>query len=172
MSVEPLLESRMTGQGLVARPVVNARRAWLAWGWTALILVLCWTPGRWLPVHEPGTGGGPAIQKDKLVHFTMFAVFGTLWMRAVRTSRGAGTLLVSGLAFAAVTELGQDLPFIGRDGDVYDALADSTGLVVAVGVWLAWIAWNGRGRWPAQGLEDPLRTDVPPGSGEGPGCSP
>jgi hypothetical protein len=41
---------------------------------------------------------------------------------------------VAGIALAVITDLGQNLPFLRRDGEVADALADSVG--VLVGLWL------------------------------------
>ena len=50
-----------------------SRRVLLASTWTALIVGLCWIPGRCL-AHE-----GPAGPLDKLAHAGMFAVFSWLW---------------------------------------------------------------------------------------------
>jgi hypothetical protein len=127
----------------------------LAVVWTLLILVLCWTPADWLPVPETGGSGWDLPHKDKFVHAGMFFVFAVLWLAATREKPGRFALVAAaGIALAIVTELGQNLPSLRRDGEVADALADSVGVVV--GLWLfPWIdrvsaSWRSRG-----GLEAP-----------------
>lgn len=41
-------------------------------------------------------------------------------------------------AHAVISEIVQGLFLPNRDGDVWDALADLTGVLVATAVWLAW----------------------------------
>jgi hypothetical protein len=109
--------------------------------WTAVILVLCWIPARWLGLQEyvPDTGGFPLPPPDKLIHFSLFAGFSLLWIGAAWPRRVALRVLLAGLALAVLTELGQDLPFIARDGNLPDGLADSAGIVAGVvaGAWLS-----------------------------------
>ena len=127
----------------------------LAVVWTFVILVLCWTPADWLPVKETGESGWDLPHKDKFVHAGVFLVFAVLWLEATRGKPGRfAWVAVAGIAIAVVTELGQNLPILRRDGEVADALADSVG--VAVGLWL--FPWIDRvvARWRSNGaLEAP-----------------
>jgi hypothetical protein len=102
-----------------------------ALAWTGLILIACLMPGRWLP-EPPTVRGSHAISNgDKLVHFSMFLVFGLLWSRDCQPSLRPLQVLAGGLALGILTELGQELPMLGRDGDFWDFVAD--GLGVAAG---------------------------------------
>jgi hypothetical protein len=67
----------------------------------------------------------------------MFLVFALLWRRADPAPRRSGRIVAWGLALAVFTELGQALPFIDRDADVFDALADAVGVVSGLGLFSA-----------------------------------
>jgi hypothetical protein len=125
-------------------------RLTLAVVWTLVILVLCWIPADWLPVKETGGPGWDLPHKDKFVHAGMFLVFAVLWLEATKGKPGRfAWVAAAGIALAVVTELGQNLPFLRRDGEVADALADSVGVVV--GLWLfPWID-RLRVRWWTKG---------------------
>lgn len=110
--------------------MTDAFRYWrvLAVGWTLGIVVACSIPGSSLPSSD-------LWEADKLIHFGLFAGFGTLWMLSLTGSarRRALWVLGTGLAFAGGTEVYQGwLPF-GRSPDVLDALANGAGLLVSVG---------------------------------------
>ena len=109
-----------------------SRRILPALAWTVLVLVLCWIPGRWLGHEAPGG------QSDKLAHAGMFAVFSWLWAWAVAPSMRTARILGAGLLLALVTEVGQAVPLIDRDADPLDALADSIGVGVGLGVFRRW----------------------------------
>jgi hypothetical protein len=119
--------------------VKRLRARWLlAWASMIVLLALCLCPGYWLPHSESGGGIGVPRNTDKVVHFAMFAVVAALWMRA-RPEGAAGRawaakILVVGVLLAAGTELAQGISILDRDCDLYDALADSAGVVAAVGV--------------------------------------
>jgi hypothetical protein len=127
----------------------------LAIVWTLLILVLCWTPADWLPVKETEGSDWDLPHTDKFVHAGMFFVFAVLWLAVARGKPGRfAWVAVAGIALAVVTELGQNLPVLRRDGEVADALADSVG--VLLGLWL--FPWFDRvsARWQSRGaLEAP-----------------
>lgn len=106
-----------------------SHRVRLAVAWTCLILTLCLIPARFLPPEE---FPDKVTHLDKIVHASLFAIFGLLWIRASRSSRFTIAVLVGGVALAAVTELGQALPIVSRDADLLDFLADLFGLVVGV----------------------------------------
>lgn len=99
-------------------------------GWTLLILALCTIPGRELPDVNLFSG-------DKIGHFGIFAGFGWLWMRAyppTKRSRRFKQVLVAGLAYAVLTEVYQGLMPFGREADVWDAVANSVGLLAGTGI--------------------------------------
>ncbi len=123
----------------------------LAIGWTLLILVLCWTPPRHLPMREGGPSFFHMVGGDKLVHAGMFAVFAVLWRRATSPS-SAPIIAVSGLALAVITELGQATAIVGRDADFWDGIAD----VAGVGLGLVVAAWIG-GRRQANASVEPVQ---------------
>jgi hypothetical protein len=84
----------------------------------------------------------------------MFLVFAVLWLEATRGKPGrAAWVAAAGIAFAVVTELGQTIPVLKRDGEIADGLADSAG--VLVGLWLfTWID-RMRARWSPAGPAGP-----------------
>ncbi len=121
-------------------------KTWLAVGWTALILILCWTPPQRLPMSEGGTSFFHLAGGDKIIHGGVFAVFALLWRRA--TSPGSAPIIaVSGLALAVITELGQATPFVGRDADLWDGIADTAGVLVGL-VAAAWFSRRSAGPEP------------------------
>lgn len=97
-----------------------------ATAWTLLILVLCTIPGRDLPDIQ-------IVSADKIGHIGIFAVFGWLWMRTSPPSeldRHFKYVLLLGVAYAVLTEVYQGLLPFGRVPDVWDALANTAGLVI------------------------------------------
>jgi hypothetical protein len=118
----------------------------LAVMWTILILVLCWIPGDWLPVKETGESTWEIPYKDKFVHAGMFFVFAHLWLEASPRRQGRFVwVALAGLALAAVTELGQNIPVLKRDGEFADAFADFTGVMVGLLLFRWFDSW--RERW-------------------------
>lgn len=111
----------------------RSRNPWLgpaaAVVWTMAILALCSIPGRDLPEVD-------IISIDKIGHFAMFAGFGWLWMRALprRTRRSVAVVFVAGLAYAILTEVYQGVIPIGREPDLWDAVANAAGLIVGIGL--------------------------------------
>src|SRR5436305_15349121 len=103
-------------------------RSLLAASWTVVILALCWFPRFLMPVKETGPRPFFVPNFDKLVHLGIFAVFAVLWMRVGPPIGKSGRVLLAGLALAAISELGQELPIVSRDANVMDALADAVGV--------------------------------------------
>lgn len=101
--------------------------------WTLLIFAALSLPSRGVP-----SGGVPHL--DKLVHVTLFAGFGLLWMYALLPPRGAyrfrsaaWRVLAAGAAYGALLEVYQGLlPALGRSAEALDAAADVAGLLLAV----------------------------------------
>jgi hypothetical protein len=113
--------------------------------WTLFILGVCWVPAPWLGhagVDEGGwTWNIPHL--DKIIHLGLFAIFAILWARVDLPRRSSGwtvSLWIFGLGviLAILTEVVQDLPAIGRDSGLDDALADVAGLLV--GFILSWLS--------------------------------
>ncbi len=122
---------------------LKALRIAMAVLWTLVICFLCWMPGRW--VQEVGKGS-PWFQVpdlDKVVHWGIFVLFTVLWLRTGTSRWRHAWVALGGLAMACGTEFVQNLPAIGRDAEVGDAITDLIG--VAIGLGLA--------RW----IEPPLR---------------
>lgn len=129
------------------------KRIALAMTWTLLVLIGCWIPAWLLPVSEaslsmPGWG----IPKDKALHFAMFAGFAYLWLLALGRPFRFLPVLTAAIALVAISELGQALPFIGRNPDLPDAIADLVGVGFAAGFVLL-IATMRRGLPSAQAAE-------------------
>lgn len=106
-----------------------SRRTGWAVAWTVLVLAACWLPKDRLPVDE-GRSHRRVPNADKLAHVALFAGFGWLWLRA-RPGR-AGRVAAAGVALAIVSELGQQVPVVGRDADVLDAQADTVGVGLGI----------------------------------------
>ncbi|MEO6810444.1 MAG: VanZ family protein [Isosphaeraceae bacterium] len=112
------------------------QRIWLdrlASAWVVVVLVLCWLPRRMLPEGET-TSHIRIPHLDKAIHFSMFFLISTLWLWGRPTRTRLLWVLIGGLALAVVSELGQDLPMIGREASVLDGLADLMGLAVGAGL--------------------------------------
>jgi len=108
-------------------------RWWLAAAvfWTLLIMAACWLT---LPIFGGGGGdesGARIPHFDKIIHASMFAVFGVLWLRVIPGKWRFLAVVLAGTAFAAVTEVVQNLPIIARDGEWADGLADVAGVLIA-----------------------------------------
>ncbi len=101
--------------------------------WTLVILILCWTPDIYLPVEEePGfLSLLLPFPIDKAIHVAIFTVFAVLWLRAM----GGGWkcfawVALAGIALAALSEIGQEVPIVNRDGSWEDGLADCLGVLL------------------------------------------
>jgi VanZ family protein len=108
--------------------VTAARGArWVAWLWAAVLFVgLSW-PGEKLPAVA-------ALSFDKLIHAVLF---GVLFWLFVRSGSRPLRVALACAAFGALSEVWQHVLPFGRTGDVYDALANLTGVLVAWGAWAA-----------------------------------
>lgn len=100
--------------------------------WTILILALCWIPSGWLKFEESESAGLHIPHLDKIVHGGIFTCFALLWMGAFGGRRPWLRILAAGVVLAVVSELGQNLPMLGRDGNVEDGLTDVAGLIVGL----------------------------------------
>ena len=104
------------------RQLLKSRTLWrlAALLGTLVLLVACWVPASTLP-------SAAVLSWDKLLHMVAFLAVSFCWRRAGLGTRR--TLLLCVL-LAVGTEVGQSLLAGGRQGDVYDALADLVGSVL------------------------------------------
>ena len=111
----------------------------MALAWTAFILLLLTIPSNRLP-------SSPVSNYDKLGHAGLFFGLALLWMRALsaHSTRMIVLVLVSGLAFAPLTELYQRILPFGRQMTLYDAIADAIGFGLGTLVWIYWDQRRGR----------------------------
>ena len=110
--------------------------------WTIMILAMCWTPADWLPVKQEQESSWLNIPHfDKIVHGGLFVVFAVLWMGALAgRAKRIAWVAAAGLFVAAISELGQLIPAVNRDGELMDFVADSTGVLVGLAMFLACVA--------------------------------
>jgi hypothetical protein len=112
--------------------VVKTLRLVAAVIWTLTIMTLCWLPKD--VVHKiEGTSSWFEIHHlDKAVHCGIFLVFAVLWAHAWSPRPQYVWFGLMGLGLAALTEIGQLIPIVGRDGNVADAATDMRGCVIGL----------------------------------------
>ena len=108
-------------------------RLLVAWAWTALIFVLCWTPRAFVPEGEGASRPFPIPYFDKFIHLALFAGFSFWWM--VAGTLRARWVIAAGLLATLVSELGQMAPVVNRDANWPDGLADGLGLLAGLVVY-------------------------------------
>lgn len=114
------------------------RANWPAMAWTILILCVCWLPSNRLPIPESADGSIWKLKlphADKIVHFGIFATYTVLWFRTNASLRFRRTIVLFGLILAVVSELGQSHPWVRRDPDILDIVADGAGVLIAASCW-------------------------------------
>ncbi len=108
--------------------------------WTMVIALLTLLPGNYIPrVITFLDWLGP----DKVVHLALFATFSVLFMEGFRRQSkvlllSKNTVLASlllGMVFAIFTEAMQYFVIPGRNGNIYDLLADILGLGIGYAIW-------------------------------------
>jgi len=102
--------------------------------WTLVIMLLCWLPRDLVQEVEDQSSWFELPHLDKIVHCGIFVVFSILWLRVRSNRRPVGPVVLSGFALAALTEIVQDLPLIGRDSSIADTLTDVIGVLIGVAV--------------------------------------
>lgn len=117
------------------------RRAWL---WPVVITLLIFT------ASSRSSVAGPRIPHfDKVVHFSVYGLLGTLACRAIPGRRGAWWALFVVSAYGATDEWHQH--FVpGRSSELADWIADTTGAGVAIILYRRWTGYR-------MLLERPLR---------------
>jgi VanZ family protein len=110
--------------------------------WTLLIFIACFTPGKDIPQVDV-----PFI--DKWTHLVLFGGFAFLWLcaRPVRTASWLITIFLISAGLGSFIELMQGLlTFLGRSMEFLDAVADSIGALLGIGLFclLARITTTGK----------------------------
>jgi len=116
---------------------MQIRKLWPAVAWALVILLLTGVPGSYFPKV---TSFWEWITPDKAVHVFIFGVQAFLLLTAYHEQYLSSSsrflyrsiILSVTILFALLTEVLQAYVFIGRNGNVYDFIAD----VVGVGVGL------------------------------------
>lgn len=114
----------------------------LAFLWTVVILVLVGIPGNQVPKVSDWMD---VFQPDKIIHVFIFAPFSWLWSKyfmLITNSKNKGIIIsaVFGILYAISTEIMQFYVFIGRNGNLADAIADIVGVLVGLIVFYKWTA--------------------------------
>lgn len=123
---------------------ISRFRIILAAVWTAVILVLCWTPREFVQEAEENAPWFAFPNFDKVVHWGIFVAFTILWLRTLTSRWRYAVVVLAGLGMAVLTELGQLVPQIGRDASVADGVTDLIGLMLGLALarWLEMpLAW-------------------------------
>jgi VanZ family protein len=120
--------------------VRSSRRGWL---WPAAIALLIFA------ASSRSTVAGPRLPYfDKVVHFSVYGLLGTLVCRQGQGWRGALGAVVGVSAFGATDEWHQS--FVpGRSSEVADWVADTAGAALAAVLYVRW-------RWYRDWLERPV----------------
>ncbi len=103
--------------------------------WALIILALTGLPGTYFPTV---TSFWDWLSPDKVVHIIIFMVqtfllmfaFGRQYLNLNKRLFYTVVLLTILTAFALLTEVLQAYVFIGRDGNLYDFIADFIGVIV------------------------------------------
>lgn len=108
--------------------------------WTILIGILMLTPGNYFPKVSPFLDWlGP----DKLIHLILFGTY--TYLLTAGFSRQSKYLilkqnpmlfsLLTGMIFAIFTEVMQMYIIPGRNGNVYDLVANALGCLLGISIW-------------------------------------
>ena len=115
-----------------ARAILSGVRVAMAVLWTVVIMMLCWLPGSMVHELEDGSSWFKIPDLDKIIHAGIFVVFSVLWARALTSRRRFAWVALGGFVLAILTELVQNLPIVGRDGEVSDAITDFGGVLAGM----------------------------------------
>lgn len=73
--------------------------------------------------------------KDKVVHFLFYFIFVISWTKAFKKTKVKDQLIIVFIAvlYGIIIEIFQSIVTVSREADVYDAVANALGAVVAFG---------------------------------------
>jgi VanZ family protein len=109
-------------------------KVWIAMGWIAIALTVyvCLLPGKELP--QTGLN-------DKIEHITAYTVL-SLWFAGVYPRARYWAIAMGLFCLGVSIEGGQFAMHAGREADVRDVIANSTGILLGLA-----LAWLGLGQW-------------------------
>ncbi|MBN2747591.1 MAG: VanZ family protein [Bacteroidales bacterium] len=107
------------------------------WSWTFFILLITLFPGNYIP--KP-TSLINLFQPDKIVHLLIFMPFSYFWLehekyknrKYLRKFQKYIPIFIVGTIYASTTELIQYFVQIGRNGNIYDFIADCFGILLGI----------------------------------------
>jgi uncharacterized protein (DUF486 family) len=102
--------------------------------WTIAIFTVCWLPRDYVQKVEYDSPWLKIPNLDKIVHCAIFVVFAILWRRFAPERRTVWAVVLGGLAAAALTEIGQLMPVVNRDAELYDFVLDGVGILIGIAV--------------------------------------
>ena len=113
------------------------RRFWPAMAWAILILILTGVPGNYFPTV---VSFWDWLSPDKVVHLVIFAVQAYLIIYGMQpqylNKRQRYLFVIAGalvtILFGLTTEVLQSYVFVGRDGNIFDFLADGLGALMGL----------------------------------------
>jgi Na+/proline symporter len=105
-----------------------------AFVWTVIIFIIIAMPGVYVPKPH---GIWELLSYDKLIHLAMFAPlsYSILWGFRKNTKTNKQSYIVTvifGIIYAFFTEALQLYVIEGRNGNIYDAIADSVGVALGL----------------------------------------
>ena len=100
--------------------------------WSIVIIVLCCIPGKEFP--EASIFEIPHL--DKIVHFTFYFILSIIGVKGIskQTKSPFLFILLYGVLLGVLIETAQHYSIPFRDGNIYDALANSLGSVLGLAV--------------------------------------
>ena len=111
--------------------------------WTLFILIVVGIPGSYIP--QP-VSFWRLLSPDKIVHIFLFGPFAFLLLRYLFSLPDLHSkikfpfllTLFLGIIYATITELLQFFVFVGRNGNIYDAIADTVGVITGIYIYQKW----------------------------------
>jgi len=111
--------------------------------WTLFILIVVGIPGSYIP--QP-VSFWRLLSPDKIVHIFLFAPFAFFLLRYLFSlpelhSKIKFPFLLTlflGIIYATITELLQFFVFVGRNGNIYDTIADTIGVITGIFIYKKW----------------------------------
>ncbi|MCK5857406.1 MAG: VanZ family protein [Bacteroidales bacterium] len=105
-----------------------------AFVWALVIFIIIAIPGVYIPKPH---GAWELLSPDKIIHLAMFAPFSYLMMWGHQKRKGRKNNLfvaplIIGTIYAISTEALQFYVVVGRNGNIYDAMADIIGVILGL----------------------------------------
>ncbi|MBZ0242673.1 MAG: VanZ family protein [Bacteroidales bacterium] len=123
------------------------RKFWPGAIWAVIILLLIGLPGDYFPNV---VSFWDWLSPDKLVHFFVFGVFTFLMLWGYRAqysnskhrSKLVWLIIILGVLYGGLTEVLQTKVFVGREGSVFDFLANTIGSIIGIIIFMLFARKN------------------------------